>query len=128
MGGYVIHDGSIYGNHKEGTTCLDLETGVGKWFTQEVGKRSICWADGSFHEAERREGLEILDRVGGGDGFAAGVVHGLLSGAPLQRAVALGVAHGRDVAPEQDTGGANGQPEADRLPEAATSRTLRSCR
>ncbi len=38
--------------------------------------------------------IAILDRVGGGDGFAAGVVHGLLTGAPLERALALGVAHG----------------------------------
>jgi 2-dehydro-3-deoxygluconokinase len=40
------------------------------------------------------DGLAILDRVGGGDGFASGVVHGLLTGRPVADAVALGVAHG----------------------------------
>ena len=39
-------------------------------------------------------GLEILDRVGGGDGFASGVIHGLLDGRPLAHALELGIAHG----------------------------------
>jgi 2-dehydro-3-deoxygluconokinase len=38
--------------------------------------------------------LEILDRVGGGDSFAAGVIHGLLAGKGAQWAVNCGVAHG----------------------------------
>ena len=38
--------------------------------------------------------VAVLDRVGSGDGFATGVVHGLLAGEPLDRALALGVAHG----------------------------------
>ena len=38
--------------------------------------------------------LDILDRVGGGDGFAAGIIHGLLTGADLPDALDLGVAHG----------------------------------
>ncbi|WP_299054223.1 sugar kinase [uncultured Nocardioides sp.] len=41
-----------------------------------------------------RDHLAILDRVGGGDGFASGLVHGLLEGAGLQRALELGAAHG----------------------------------
>ena len=43
------------------------------------------------------DGIEILDRVGGGDGFAAGVIHGLLTGASLAEALDLGVAHGAIV-------------------------------
>ena len=39
-------------------------------------------------------GLEIFDRVGGGDSFASGLVYGLLSGADLGTALAYGVAHG----------------------------------
>ncbi len=35
-----------------------------------------------------------IDRVGGGDGFAAGLIYGLLAGEPPDRAVALGWAHG----------------------------------
>ena len=30
-GGYMIHEGYIYGNHDGGWTCLDLETGQKKW-------------------------------------------------------------------------------------------------
>ncbi len=45
-------------------------------------------------QATHREGLEILDRVGGGDSFASGLVYGLLTGEPLERCVELGAAHG----------------------------------
>ncbi len=38
--------------------------------------------------------LEILDRVGGGDGFAAGVIHGVLNSVPAPDSLALGIAHG----------------------------------
>ena len=45
-------------------------------------------------QAMDRRGLEILDRVGGGDSFASGLVFGRLTGADLSRAVELGAAHG----------------------------------
>mgnify|MGYP002682073844 CR=1 FL=1 len=38
--------------------------------------------------------LEVYDRVGGGDGFAAGLFYGLLTGEEPQQAVNLGWAHG----------------------------------
>jgi 2-dehydro-3-deoxygluconokinase len=38
--------------------------------------------------------VEILDRVGGGDSFASGLIYGLLEGKPLEWAVRCGVAHG----------------------------------
>lgn len=41
-----------------------------------------------------RPELELLDRVGGGDAFASGVIHGLLAGEGGQAAVELGAAHG----------------------------------
>ena len=40
------------------------------------------------------EELEILDRVGGGDSFAAGLIYGLLAGKGLRWALDCGVAHG----------------------------------
>ncbi|WP_339870616.1 sugar kinase [uncultured Brevundimonas sp.] len=46
------------------------------------------------HASHYIEDLEILDRVGGGDAFAAGVVHALLSGFGAQVAVDWGTAHG----------------------------------
>jgi len=44
--------------------------------------------------ATHRAGLEILDRVGGGDSFASGLIYGLLDGQPLATAVEYGAAHG----------------------------------
>jgi 2-dehydro-3-deoxygluconokinase len=55
---------------------------------------AICYADGAFYEARRREGLEIFDRVGGGDSFASGLIYGFLSGQDPQWAVECGAAHG----------------------------------
>jgi len=55
---------------------------------------AICWAGGQFYEAKHRPGLEIMDRVGGGDSFASGLIYGFLSGADPQTAVDYGAAHG----------------------------------
>lgn len=38
--------------------------------------------------------IYILDRVGGGDSFASGLIYGLLAGKPIDWAVRCGVAHG----------------------------------
>jgi 2-dehydro-3-deoxygluconokinase len=38
--------------------------------------------------------IEILDRVGGGDSFASGLIYGILAGKPVDWAVRCGVAHG----------------------------------
>ena len=55
----------------------------------------IAWsaADG-FAQATARPDLEILDRVGGGDSFASGLIYGLMTGKPLAQAVEYGAAHG----------------------------------
>jgi 2-dehydro-3-deoxygluconokinase len=55
---------------------------------------AICFADGQFHQAQTRENLEILDRIGGGDSFASGLIYGLLTGRGAQWAVDCGAAHG----------------------------------
>ncbi|HZL01557.1 MAG TPA: sugar kinase [Cellulomonas sp.] len=56
---------------------------------------AIAWSrDTGVVEATYRERLEILDRVGGGDSFASGLIFGLLDGQPLQTAVEYGAAHG----------------------------------
>ena len=56
---------------------------------------AIAWSrEEGFAEATTRPGLEILDRVGGGDSFASGLVYGLLSGRTILKAVELGAAHG----------------------------------
>ena len=56
---------------------------------------ALAWsAETGVVQATDRPGLEILDRVGGGDSFASGLVYGLLTGEDLSRAVELGAAHG----------------------------------
>jgi 2-dehydro-3-deoxygluconokinase len=55
---------------------------------------AICWMGGKFYQAPQRENLEILDRVGGGDGFASGLVYGFLTTGDPQKAVEYGAAHG----------------------------------
>ncbi len=55
---------------------------------------AICWAGGKFYEAPNREDLEILDRVGGGDSFASGLIYGLMQFNDPQKAVEYGAAHG----------------------------------
>ena len=54
---------------------------------------AVAWIDGKNHVAPTCE-LDVLDRVGGGDGFAAGFIHGLLAGESEEMAVKLGWAHG----------------------------------
>ncbi len=56
---------------------------------------AIAWSrEEGFVEAPNREGLEILDRVGGGDSFASGLIYGLLEHGTLSSAVQYGAAHG----------------------------------
>jgi 2-dehydro-3-deoxygluconokinase len=56
---------------------------------------AIAWSrETGFAEATPRPGLEILDRVGGGDSFASGLIYGLLELGGLGRAVEYGAAHG----------------------------------
>ena len=56
---------------------------------------AIAWSPATgFVEATPRPGLEVLDRVGGGDSFASGLIFGLLQSDDLQRAVEVGAAHG----------------------------------
>jgi len=55
---------------------------------------AVLWYDGTMHAARPREGLEIFDRVGGGDSFASGLIYGFLAGKEPQWAVECGAAHG----------------------------------
>ncbi len=54
---------------------------------------AVAWVDGKTYVSPTCE-LEVFDRVGGGDGFAAGFFYGLLSGEDPEVAVKLGWAHG----------------------------------
>jgi len=54
---------------------------------------AVAWINGKIYQAPVCE-LDVLDRVGGGDGFAAGLFYGLLAGESEDAAIALGWAHG----------------------------------
>ncbi len=55
---------------------------------------AVAWAEGGFVEATRRPELAILDRVGGGDSFASGLVYGLMEKGDVALALEYGAAHG----------------------------------
>ena len=55
---------------------------------------AICWADGEIFKAKDYKGLEIMDRVGGGDSFASGLIYGLMTTEDAELAVNYGAAHG----------------------------------
>jgi 2-dehydro-3-deoxygluconokinase len=54
---------------------------------------AVAWINGKTYSAPTAE-LDVVDRVGGGDGFAAGFIYGLLTGESPEEAVKLGWAHG----------------------------------
>ena len=55
---------------------------------------AVASTPGAFFVGPSMPGLEIFDRVGGGDSFASGLVYGLLQGHDVETALAYGVAHG----------------------------------
>ena len=55
---------------------------------------AVLFAEGQFHRATHRPGLEIYDRVGGGDSFASGLIYGFLAGKSPGECVEYGAAHG----------------------------------
>ncbi len=89
-GGYIIHEGHIYGNHNGGWSCLELKTGEVKWHEKGPGKGSLCWADDMLYLFGERggkaalatcspEGMEITGTVtveGSGPSWAHPVVTG----------------------------------------------------
>lgn len=55
---------------------------------------AVCWANGKFYEAVHRPNLEIMDRIGGGDSFASGLIYGFMTTGDPDKAVNYGAAHG----------------------------------
>ncbi|WP_340537324.1 sugar kinase [Nocardioides sp. GXZ039] len=57
--------------------------------------QAIAWSPATgVLSSVARDHLDIFDRVGGGDGFASGLVYGLMEGEDLQQALEFGAAHG----------------------------------
>lgn len=79
----------VYPNFKVvATTLRTVKTAtVNDW-------SALCWADGKIHKAKDYKELEILDRIGGGDSFASGLIYGLMTTSDPELAVNYGAAHG----------------------------------
>ena len=70
------------------TTLREVKTAtVNDW-------SALCWAGGEIYKAKDYKGLEIMDRVGGGDSFASGLIYGLMTTGDAKLAVNYGAAHG----------------------------------
>lgn len=92
LDGYVKMLGEVckvYPNFKViATTLRTVKTAtVNDW-------SAMVYADGQVFQGLELPGLEILDRVGGGDSFASGLIYGLMTFDDAQKAVNYGVAHG----------------------------------
>lgn len=85
----INHAAEVYTNFKAvATTLREVKTAtVNDW-------SAICWADGEVCQSDEYKGLEIMDRVGGGDSFASGLIYGLMMTGNAQTAVNYGAAHG----------------------------------
>ena len=104
----------MIGNEEDFTACLGFEvegtdanlsklnTDSFKKMIEKVVKAypnfqavaTIVWQGGQFYKAAQRDGLEIFDRVGGGDSFASGLIYGLMIKGDPALAVEYGAAHG----------------------------------
>lgn len=51
---------------------------------------SRIYYDGKFYEEPHYMNIEVIDRVGSGDAFVAGVLYGVLSGGDIEKAMAYG--------------------------------------
>ncbi len=92
LDGYVKMLGEVckaYPNFKViATTLRTVKTAtVNDW-------SAMVYADGKVYNGLSLPGLEIYDRVGGGDSFASGLIYGLMTYDDAQTAVNYGVAHG----------------------------------
>lgn len=86
---------------------------------------AICWADGNIYKATDYKGLEIMDRVGGGDSFASGLIYGLMTTNDAEKAVNYGAAHGAlAMTTPGDTSMVNLK-EVERLMNGASARVQR---
>lgn len=70
-----------------GTTLREVHS------TNRHSWSAVLWHEGKEYVAPRAE-LDVIDRIGGGDGFASGVIYGLLDGRSPEETLKLGWAHG----------------------------------
>jgi 2-dehydro-3-deoxygluconokinase len=86
---------------------------------------AALWARDVVYHAQTREMLDIYDRVGGGDGFASGMIHAFLAGLGPQAAVDYGAAHGALVMTTPGDGSMADVAEVEALLRGGDGRTQR---
>ena len=86
---------------------------------------AVCYAAGDFFEARPMPQLEILDRVGGGDSFASGLIYGFLAEKGPQWAVDCGCAPGALAMTTPGDTTMVTLPEVERVMKGGTARVLR---
>lgn len=85
----INYAAAVYPNFKVAAATLrEVKTAtVNDW-------SAICWSDGKIYKSKDYKDLEIMDRVGGGDSFASGLIYGLMTTGDAGQAVNYGAAHG----------------------------------
>ncbi|HVZ62987.1 MAG TPA: sugar kinase [Lacunisphaera sp.] len=86
---------------------------------------AILWHDGKFFESRKYPGLEILDRVGGGDSFASGLQFGFMAKNDPQAAVDYGAAHGALASTTPGDTSMATQKEVEKLMQGGSARVVR---
>ncbi|MEO1497704.1 MAG: sugar kinase [Planctomycetota bacterium] len=91
---------------------------------------AVLWLSGDGgHDGERFVSptmeLDVLDRIGGGDGFASGLIYGLLDGRPTEEALKLGWAHGALLTTFAGDVSLARLPEVEALAEGGSARVQR---
>ena len=86
---------------------------------------ALCWHDGNFYESRKYPSLEILDRVGGGDGFASGLAFGFMEANDPQSAVDYGAAHGALASTTPGDTSMATRKEVEKLMGGGTARVIR---
>ena len=86
---------------------------------------AVVYEDGELYRAPERPGLEIFDRVGGGDSFASGLIYGFLEGKGPQWAVECGAAHGALAMTTPGDTTMVTLPEVERVMKGGTARVSR---
>ncbi|TVR26436.1 MAG: sugar kinase [Ilumatobacter sp.] len=98
---------AVVASTRRTVTSASVQDWTGTAWSTDTGR-----LDGAMHRQ-----LQVLDRVGSGDGFAAGVIHGLLTGRTLAESLDLGIAHGALV---MTTPGDTSSVSADDVDQLAT--------
>ncbi len=85
---------------------------------------AVLWLNGKTYISPTMQ-LDVIDRIGGGDGFAAGLIYGLLSGKDPEQALRLGWAHGALITTFPGDTTMARLPEVEALAKGGTARVQR---